>query len=449
MNPNPSPTSGMSDAQGRGLAAACRPRWGFTTRVAFRFFSLYLGLYILLTQMLPSVVPFWRWGVLSNKAIVNTPVFWIIRHVFHDTRQLAVLGGSGDKKFDWVFTLTLLVVSVVVTAIWSVLDRKRPNYTSAHAWVRLYIRLGLAGTMMTYGIVKFVPLQMPAPSLSRLLEPFGNFSPMGVLWASVGASSPYERLLGSAELLAAALLFIPYTAALGAIVSLFDTLQVFALNMTYDVPVKLLSFHLVLMSLFLLAPDIKRLLNVVILKGYDALFPRGWSPRFTQAAVALQVVLGAYLFATGYLQVSRSFFATIGPAAPKPSLYGIWNIEKMTIDGVERLPLVTDYDRWRRVLVDGAATQPLMVFWRMDDSLDQLPASIDTNKGLITLTQGPPASRKVVGSLMFKQLRPETLVLSGDFRGKAIRMETVLLPRDKFMLTSRGFHWIQELPFNR
>ena len=42
--------------------------------------------------------------------------------------------------------------------------------------------------MVSYGMVKAIPLQMPSPSLTRLLEPYGNFSPMGVLWASVGAS---------------------------------------------------------------------------------------------------------------------------------------------------------------------------------------------------------------------------------------------------------------------
>ena len=41
--------------------------------------------------------------------------------------------------------------------------------------------------------------------------------------------------------------------------------EIFTLNMTYDVPVKLFSFHLLLMSLFLLAPDTKRLLNVLLL----------------------------------------------------------------------------------------------------------------------------------------------------------------------------------------
>ena len=105
---------------------------------------------------------------------------------------------------------------------------------------------------------------MPAPPLTRLLEPYGNFLPMGALWYSIGAWFRYERITGWAELTAAALLFIPRNATLGAIVALFDSIQIFSLNMTYDVPVKLFSFHLVLMSIFLLAPEMRRLLNVLV-----------------------------------------------------------------------------------------------------------------------------------------------------------------------------------------
>ena len=109
--------------------------------------------------------------------------------------------------------------------------------------------------MISYGMDKAVPLQMPSPSLARLLEPYGNFSPMGVLWASVGASRSYEILVGFAELAGGVLLFVPRTATLGALICLFDTLQIFTLNMTYDIPVKLFAFHLIVLSLFLVAPQ--------------------------------------------------------------------------------------------------------------------------------------------------------------------------------------------------
>jgi hypothetical protein len=51
------------------------------------------------------------------------------------------------------------------------------------------------------------------------------------------------------------LLIVPRTATLGALISLADMIQVDTLNMTYDVPVKLFAFHLILLSCFL-APDV-------------------------------------------------------------------------------------------------------------------------------------------------------------------------------------------------
>ena len=58
---------------------------------------------------------------------------------------------------------------------------------------------------------------------------------------------------------------VPPDVTLGALICLADLTQIFMLNMTYDVPVKLFSFHLILMSLLILAPDVKRLANFFFL----------------------------------------------------------------------------------------------------------------------------------------------------------------------------------------
>src|SRR6202012_5647978 len=116
-----------------------------------------------------------------------------------------------------------------------------------------------ASQLISYGLAKEFPMQMPYPGLTRLLEPFGNFSAMGVLWASIGVSPAYERFAGCAELAAGVLLLVPRTTLLGALIAALDMTQVFKLNMTYDVPVKILSFHLLLLAVFLAAPDLPRL----------------------------------------------------------------------------------------------------------------------------------------------------------------------------------------------
>ena len=158
----------------------------------------------------------------------------------------------------------MLALAIVGTLVWSLATRRR-SHPSVQKWFTVVLRFAVGATMFTYGFAKVFPLQMPPPSLQRLLEPYGNFSPMGVLWYSVGASPAYEMFVGSAEVAGGLLLMIPPLATLGALITLADVVEVFTLNMTYDVPVKLFSFHLILMSLFLLAPDARRLLNALVL----------------------------------------------------------------------------------------------------------------------------------------------------------------------------------------
>jgi uncharacterized membrane protein YphA (DoxX/SURF4 family) len=243
-------------------------RWSFAKLVAFRFCFLYFGLFCIFTQIFFSFISFPALelpdpGTLSP---IRQVVSWTAAHVFGVHNQLVSTGsGSGDKTYDWVLDFCILVTAVAGAALWTALDRKRANYKKLYAWFRIAIRFALASQLVVYGMSKVVPLQMPFPFLTRLLEPYGNFSPMGVLWSFIGASPAYETCVGMAELLGGVLLVLPRTTLLGAIIAAFDMTQVFLLNMTYDVPVKLFSFNLLLLSIFLLAPDLRRLANVLLL----------------------------------------------------------------------------------------------------------------------------------------------------------------------------------------
>ena len=71
--------------------------------------------------------------------------------------------------------------------------------------------------MINYGSVKVIPAQFPTPALSRLLERFGNASPQGMLWTSMGASQSYSFFAGLTEVMGGMLLFVPRLATLGLI----------------------------------------------------------------------------------------------------------------------------------------------------------------------------------------------------------------------------------------
>ena len=424
-------------------------RWSFGARCAFRFCFTYFALYCILTQIFGGLfaIPLVDLPDVGALGPIRQMVGWTAAHVFHVKGALTYVGsGSGDKVHDWVLAFCLLVFSVIVTGVWSVLDRKRENYQVLNKWFRLLLRFALASQMLVYGIAKVIPLQMPFPFLTKLIEPYGNFSPMGVLWSSIGASPAYEMFAGAAETLGGILLVVPRTTMFGALVCLADLIQVFMLNMTYDVPVKLFSFHLMAMTLILLAPEFHRLVSFFFLhraahlSNEPALFS---SRRANAISLSIQIVFGIWLLA-GNVYSGWNAWKMYGGGRVKSPLYGIWNVDRMSIGGQVRSPLLTDYGRWRRVIFDSPQR---LAFQRMDDSLANYGASIYPAQKSIVLTKD--TDKKWKATFTFQRVAAGQVTLDGEMDGQAVHMELTMMDRDRFLLVSRGFHWVQEYPFNR
>jgi uncharacterized membrane protein YphA (DoxX/SURF4 family) len=422
-------------------------RWTLLQRVAFRFSVLYFGLFCIFDQPLATFVPMLDIDSFYTIWPIRQIVFWVGAHIFHAQPPLVYTGsGSGDKAYDWLFLFVLLVVSALGTLVWTILDRKRENYAIAYAWFRVFVRFMLASQLIVYGLAKVIPEQMPFPGLARLVEPFGNFSSMGVLWASIGASPSYEMFAGSAELLGGILLIFPRTTLLGALIAVADMTQVFVLNATYDVPVKLLSFHLLLLALFLLAPDVRRLANFFVLNrtapsaNQFLLFE---SARANRIALAAQIVLGGYLVAV-YAFLGWSSWFQYGGGAPKSPLYGIWNVEDLAIDGKPRALVVTNSQGWRRIIFDAPAYVRVQL---MDESFLVYGASTDPRRHTIILTKFN--DKKWRATLGFQRAGTDRMTIEGKVDNHEIRAQLALFDRSKFLLVGRGFHWVQDYPFNR
>ena len=234
-----------------------------------------------------------------------------------------------------------------------------------------------------------------------------------------------RHLMERGEVAGGLLLFWNRTALLGALISAMAMAQVFLLNMTYDVPVKVLSSHLLLVSLFLVAPHIGRLANVLVLQRpaepltSPALFQ---STRADRAASAVVTLLAVWV-TTGIVVEGWSAWREYGDGRPKPELYGIWAVTEFTADGVSRPPLTTDQTRWQRVVFDEPG---VITYQLMDGELVQAPA-------------GEMAVR-------FERLGPDRLRAVGDLDGSHVMMSLQQVDLDTFTLRSGGFHWVQDYP---
>ncbi|WP_405165847.1 DoxX family protein [Nocardia sp. NBC_01499] len=445
---------------GTGDTADARDaRWNLLTRIAFRFCFTYFVLFCvvfpqflfaytgLLGQKLPENAILWPFSALA-------PVFeWVGRHVFDADVALNLNSHSGDQGIIWVFLFTILVIAVATTGVWTALDRHRPNHSRLNAWFLLFLRLALGGQMLSFGMSKVIPTQMPEPSLMSLLTPYGNFTPMAVLWTQVGSSPVYEILLGSAELVGGLLLFLPRTATLGAMLSLVSMAQVFILNMTFDVPVKILAGHLMLISLVLLAPQAGRLANVLVLQrsSEPATQPEPFrSRRVRLVAVGVQVALGLWML-LGVTLDSMKFWNEGGGGAPKPALYGIWTVSEFSQDGLPLPPLTTDQNRWQRVVFDIGG----MAYQKMDGTLVPIVGAVDSQAHTITVSQVAgdtlpgliaKAQPTQIGSFTFVQPVPDRLRLDGQLNGHHVTLSMEQVDLNSFPLRGTGFKWVQDDP---
>ncbi len=222
------------------------PQWNLATRIAFRFFGVYLLLYNY-TQSYTTPFDNWLATLYDFARTIATPYYdWFAVQFlgFQSPVEHPPPNGSGDTVLAYLNVFGLLTLTAAIAVVWSLVDRKRTHYVTLHRWTRLLLRYSLATTLLMYGFSKVFPTQFQAPSLARLTETFGDFSPMGVLWSFMGASQPYTIFSGLMEVIPALLLIYRPTAVLGALSAAAVMLNVFVLNMSYDVPVKLFSFHL-------------------------------------------------------------------------------------------------------------------------------------------------------------------------------------------------------------
>jgi uncharacterized membrane protein YphA (DoxX/SURF4 family) len=233
-------------------------RWAGATRVGFRFaFVLFALLYA--PGPLDSVPVVDRVASVFLRGRLAFGM-WVARDVLH--LHVPPTGTyTGDGVVGWVLLGVEIVCAAVACGAWSVLDVRARAYPRLHEALRVYLRFMLAGVMLGYGIAKVFCLQFPVPSHVTLLRAYGESPPADLLWTFMGASPGYQVFGGLTEVLGATLLVFRRTVTLGALLLVGVLTNVVALNLFYDVGVKIYSLTLLATAVFLVLPETPRLLR--------------------------------------------------------------------------------------------------------------------------------------------------------------------------------------------
>ena len=437
-----------SEGESREMETA---RWHLGTKIAFRFAFIYFLLYTLWLPFYLVPIPPLPQLYDKYKSLWDAIVPWVsnqVLHLQHDFSNdfLNTAGGSQDTTAAYIKVLCYLVIAAVATFIWSLLDGNRPNYGWMHKWFIVYLRLALACTMIPYGMAKIFPTQFPAPPLSRLLQTYGDSSPMGLLWTFMGASRTYSFFGGATEVLAGMLLVIPRLATLGALVCIGVMSNVLMLNLGYDVPVKLGSIHLLLMAGFVVAPDWRRLADFFALNRRvepavaRPLFRSKWLNR---SAIALQVAFGVVLLTFNLYHDDQRTKQVVEFRQNTP-LYGIWSVDELKVDGNVGPPPLTNQAGWQRIVIESRTDGMVEPVRGPNQSL---MLHFDALKKGFSMTS--PADPGWLAEFTYENPRPDLLILTGKIGGHAASATLHKEDESEFFLKSRGFHWIQEVAVNR
>jgi len=335
------------------------------------------------------------------------------------------MSGSGDSIGDWVRQGLVIFISLIGAGAWS-FETKRTNDATVRDVTRGYLRLTLLSAMVLYGALKVFAHQMAPLDDDLLSASFSEATPAGLMWRFMGYSPAYQRFAGMLELVAGILLLSRRTSSAGALLAFAAMTNVVALDLCFDVPVKLVALRLWFATLFLLAPEARTLIRFLLLRE-TATLP-DLAPRF---------FLGPR--AHWLRRLGPSFIAAMGliSTLSMPSLDE--TVVETRMKGVFFAVAQHESTQWERLVMDGSSLEATT----LDGTQVSGTYATDEAKQSMHFTSGttPPVLSEV-----HWQSQGETLRLVGMLGDKPL---DVVLRETKPMqgrLMTWGFHWVQDKP---
>jgi hypothetical protein len=234
-----------------------------------------------------------------------------------------------DSAGLYGYAAGLLLGTALVAGIWAVRVR-RAAATEARLWYGLHTGAAwfLALQLLEYGFDKVFKHQFYLPEPNTLYTPLGLLPPDLAYWSVLGASHSYSVFAGLLEVLPALLLLWSRTRLVGGIMALAVLANVLALNIGFDISVKLWSAFLLLLAVVAAAPGLLTAYYALVRDCYRParpVRPAQWHGRWVGAVRGLG--LGILLVETAGPFVFEQRFND--DLLPRPPLHGAYAVTSL------------------------------------------------------------------------------------------------------------------------
>ncbi len=443
--------------------------WNIFQKISFRFISIFFILFIAFLDFYSNIFTDILYGEAQLYKLSDQAVYWVDKNLFQIPYTIIkpVVGDHSDSTYIYLLYFTMLAIAAVGAIIWSLLDRKRLNYNTLYYWLTVILRYYLAITLFSFALEKFFKAQFPDLGLYRLTETFGEMSPMGMTYAFYGYSKGYNIFMGIIES-AALLLLFRRTMTFGALLTLAALANVMAINYNYDLHAKMYPTVMFMMTLFLLLPYVKRLVQFFFSTQATSL-PTMEAPVFKKGWMNISTVVFKYLV-IGFHIISLTTMYWNGNtekenrAAANAKFYGVYEVETYIVNNDTLSPENTM--RWKQFVI-GDWLQRVRF---PNDSIAFMNVSIpkkeilvyrdrielETSKNQIYDEYGEDVNmdsmlvaKHLKSKFLFELVDSTTLKLNGTIDTDSVFITAKRKPLDPndFRLMKRGFHWITEVPY--
>ena len=436
-------------------------QWSLGRRIAFRLCFCYLlpfgatGLFIYAFFM-DFFLPLPIWKDMQRFEPWTNAMPWICAHIFRVQRKLAIFPDS-DFLSGYLQHLIELMLALIATVVWSILDRKRTNYRRLYAWFALVLRFSLAIVLFSYGFDKIFPLQFRPVTPGRLSQQVGDLDMFNMLWIFMASSKPYTIFSGAMEVLAGLLLLTPRLETAGALLAVPVLTNVFLLNMDYGVPVKMISSHLLLVAVFLAAPALPGMVQLLVLRQPvtpvvpEPLSSRrsvDWAARICVGALGVFMAIIACIGADRRYDEGRAAAA----AAQRTPFFGLWLADAFTVPSAGPQSLFTDKlqqeygvgpgtDHWLALAIEEPKRMTIDLGGGVQDGVD---LALDPSTGIAQVSDSDDPAWKA--RLTFQTPGNGRLTIEGTVNGVPISSSWHRKELSDFRLVKDKFQWIQPDP---
>lgn len=238
--------------------------------------------------------------------------------------------GCGDFPQHYQAVKYGAMAGAAVGLVFNLFHGKIPNAYRIQPMLVFMLRMYLAWIIMSYGLAKVFASQFPflmANMDARMIE----LSPMRIAWAFFGYSKGYQIFLGWGEVIPALLLLFRRTTLIGALLMVVVLLNVWLINIFFDVCVKLNSFTYLAVAFYILLQYGSRLWKFFFT---NLEVPPPFQPPLADRKIFMWIGIGINILLVGFilyepLLSAYTYFTSDNQQQPKNKLYGAWKVEKI------------------------------------------------------------------------------------------------------------------------